>query len=104
MTSWRANQRGREGKNNLTTAAEFKTMLTLYTPVRISSEEIDKRRGKMSRSEFSSVILEAGLSDEEKIIMASVALSGTKLPTRNPRAASKDTTTPRTEGDGSSND
>jgi hypothetical protein len=91
----------------LTTTAEFKTILTPYTPVRISLKEIDRRRGKMSRSEFSSAILEAGQSDEEKIIIVtSVALSGTKLPTRNPRAASKrtTTTTPRTEGDGASND
>jgi hypothetical protein len=65
-------------------------MLTLYTSVSIL-EEVDRRRDKTSRSEFSSVILEAGLSDEEKItIMASVALSGTRLPTRNPQAASKD--------------
>ena len=89
----------------------------LYTPVWISLEEIDDRlRGEMSRSEFSSTILEAGRrsddeEEEEKIIittiMTSVALSGTKLPTRNPRTASErttTTTTPRTEGDGASND
>ena len=69
----------------MTTTAEFKTMLMLYTPVWISLEEIDDRlRGEMSRSEFSRVILEAGLSDKEKIIMASVALSGNRLPA-NPK-------------------
>jgi len=89
-------------------------MLRLYTPVGISLEEIDRQGGKMSRkmsrSEFSSAILEAGRQgdEEEKIITiaTSVGPSGTKLPTRNPRAASKDmtATTPLTEGDGASND
>lgn len=74
-----------------TTAAEFKTTLELYTPVSIKEEEIDdKRRGKMSSSKFSSVILEGGLllSDQEITIMTtSVVPSGKGLPTDSPEAA-----------------
>ncbi len=74
-----------------TTAAEFKTTLELYTPVSIEEEEIDdRRRGKMSSSKFSSVILEGGLllSDQEITIMTtSVVPSGKGLPTDFPEAA-----------------
>ena len=73
-----------------TTAAEFKTMLRLFTPVSILEEEIDRRRGKMSSSEFFSAILEGGqlLSDQEITIMTtSVVPSGKGLPTDSPEAA-----------------
>jgi hypothetical protein len=79
----------------MTTTAEFKTMLKLCTPVSILEEEIDDRkRGKMSRrSEFLSVILEAGLllSDQEEkiiIVMTPVVPSGGQQATDpTPRAA-----------------
>jgi hypothetical protein len=89
MTSWRANQREMKGRNTLT-IAEFKTMLTLETPVSIL-EEIDRLRGKMSRSEFSSVILEAGLllSYQEKIIVITsvVVPSGRQVTNKSPQTA-----------------
>jgi len=76
----------------MTTTAEFKTMLTLYTPARILEEEIDdrRRRGEMSSSKFFSMILEDGLllSDQEITIMTtSVVPSGKGLPTDSPEAA-----------------
>ena len=78
-----------EGRNDLTTA-QFKTMLTLHTSVSIL-EEIDRRRGKMLRSEFSRAIYEAGLlllSDQEKIIvMTSAVSSGSQATNQNPQTA-----------------
>ena len=75
----------------MTTTAEFKTMLTLYTPVSILEEEIDdRRRGKTPMGEFSNVILEGGLllSDQEITMMTtSVVPSGKGLPTDSPEAA-----------------
>jgi|SRR5215203_3670688 len=75
-----------------TTVAEFKTMLTLYTPARILEEEVvdRRRRGKMSSSKFFTMILEDGLllSDQEITIMTrSVVPSGKGLPTDSPEAA-----------------
>ena len=70
--------------------AEFKTMLTLDKPASIIEEEIDGRRCKMSKREFSNRTLEAGLllSDQEKIlVMTSVAPSGARSPATSPRAA-----------------
>jgi hypothetical protein len=90
-----------KGRNTLT-IAEFKTMLTLETPVSIL-EEIDRLRGKMSRSEFSSVILEAGLllSDQEKIIViTSVVPSGRQVTNQSPQTAAPEvvaTTTTKNE-------
>jgi hypothetical protein len=81
-----------KGRDNMTTntIAEFKTMLGLYAPVSIlgGEDEIDRRRGKTSRSEFSSVIFESGLlSDQEKIvIMMSVVPSGNQVSSQ-PRIA-----------------
>ncbi len=69
--------------------AEFKTILTLDTPVSNLEEEIDGRRCKMSKREFSSRTLEAGLllSDQEKIIvMTSVVPSGKQVSSQ-PRTA-----------------
>ena len=83
--------------------SEFKTMLTLYTPVSNLEEEIDSRRGKMSKSELSSAILEPGLllSDQEKIIvmMSVVVPSGEQVTNQSPPAAvavEVDNTTPPT--------
>lgn len=75
----------------MTTTTEFiTTKLALYTPVKILEEEIDdRRRDKRSKSEFSSVILEAGLlSYQEKIIMlmTSVVPSGLKATNQTPRS------------------
>jgi hypothetical protein len=75
-----------------TTVAEFKTTLKLCTLVSILEEIDDRRRGKTSRGEFSSVILEGGLplSDQQEIkIMktASVAPSERGLPTDSPEVA-----------------
>ena len=88
MTSWQVNQREMEGRNNLA-IADFKTMLTLYSSVCIL-EEIDGRRDRMSKREFSSRTLEAGLplSDQEKIIvMTSVVPSGKQVSSQ-PRTGS----------------
>jgi hypothetical protein len=77
-----------KGRNNLTTA-EFKTMVTFGTPVSIL-EEIDGRRCKMSKREFSRRILEAGLllRDHENIIVTtSVVPSGLSGNQPSPRAA-----------------
>ena len=81
------------------TTAEFKTMLTLYTPVSNLEEEIDRRRGKRSKRELSSRILEAGLllSDQEKIIvMTSVVPSGKQVSSQPRTAAVLDATTTTT--------
>jgi hypothetical protein len=81
MTGLQVNQSEMERRNNLN-ISEFKTMLTLYTPVSILEEEIDKRRGKRSKRDLSSRTLEAGLllSDQEKIIvMTSVVPSGKQV-------------------------
>lgn len=69
------------------TTAEFKTMLTLYTPVSILEEEIDGRRCKMSKREFSRRILEAGLllRDHEKIIVTTSVVSSGKQVSSQPR-------------------
>jgi hypothetical protein len=103
MTGLQVNQSEMEGRNNLN-ISEFKTMLTLYTPVSNLEEEIDSRRGKMSKSELSSAILEAGLllSDQEKIIvmMSVVVPSGEQVTNQSPPAAvaveEVDDTTPPT--------
>ena len=87
-----------KGRNNLN-ISEFKTMLTLYTPVSNLEEEIDRRRGKRSKRELSSRILEAGLllSDQEKIIvMTSVVPSGKQVSSQPRTAAVLDATTTTT--------
>jgi hypothetical protein len=92
-----------KGRNNLG-IAEFKNILTLYTSVSNLEEEIDRRRGKMSRSGLSSAILEAGLllSDQEKIIvmMSVVVPSGEQVTNQSPPPAvaveEVDNTTPPT--------
>jgi len=74
----------------MTTTAGFKAMLRLFTPVSILEEEIDRRRGKISSSEFFSVILEGGLLlsyQEITIMTTSVVPSGKGLPTDSPEAA-----------------
>ena len=90
MTRWRANQIEMKGRNNLA-RAEFKTILTLDTTVSNLEEEIDRRRGKRSKREFSRRILEAGLllRDQEKIIVTTsvVVPSGEQVTNQIPPAA-----------------
>lgn len=73
--------------------SEFKTMLTLYTPVS-NLEEIDRRRGKRSKREFSSRILEAGLllRDHEKIIVTTSVVPSGEQVSSQPRTATTTTT------------
>jgi hypothetical protein len=62
-------------------------MLTLHTPVSNLEEEIDRRRGKRSKREFSSAILEAGLllRDHEKIIVTTSVVPSGKQVSSQPR-------------------
>ena len=90
MTGLQVNQSEMEGRNNLS-ISEFKTMLTLDTPVSNLEEEIDRRRGKRSKREFSSRILEAGLllRDHENIIITTsvVVPSGEQVTNQSPQTA-----------------
>jgi hypothetical protein len=72
----------------LSTVVEFKTMLTMYKPVSIL-EQVDRRRGKMSSSEFFSAMREEGLLSEKviTIMTTSIVPSGKGLPTDSPEAA-----------------
>src|SRR5918992_626342 len=99
MTGLLVNQSEIEGRNNLN-LSEFKTMLTLDMPVSILEEEIDGRRGKRSKREFFSRILEAGLllRDNENIIVSTSVVPSGKQVSSQPRttAAVLDATTTTT--------
>jgi hypothetical protein len=70
-------------------------MLSLWMPVRVA-EEIDRKRGQLSKNEFIMAMVEAGLRDEEKVRIASVHQSGTQVPAKSPRLASRNA--PATQG------